>query len=91
MTANRYHFEKGGIPMAYCTQCGAAAPQRTESPATRTKTDRPKPVGFLLYVWFYLFGSLRFMRLTRLICRSKSPLDMSSLNTYCIKVGTVQE
>ena len=35
--------------------------------------------------------SLRFLRRTRLMCRSKSPLSISSASTYCMKVGTVQE
>ena len=31
------------------------------------------------------------LRLTRLICRSKSPLLISSARMYCVKTGTVQE
>lgn len=36
-------------------------------------------------------SSLRFARLTRLICRSKSPLLISSVRTSWSNVGTVQE
>lgn len=36
-------------------------------------------------------SSRRFFRRTRLMCRSKSPLSISSASTYCMKVGTVQE
>lgn len=40
---------------------------------------------------FCIDNSLRLFLLTRLMCRSKSPLLISSVRTYCIKVGTVQE
>lgn len=36
-------------------------------------------------------SSLRFARLTRLICRSKSPLLINSVRTSWSNVGTVQE
>ena len=36
-------------------------------------------------------SAFRLFLLTRLICRSKSPLLISSARTYCINVGTVQE
>ena len=36
-------------------------------------------------------SSLRLLRLTRLMCRSKSPLWISSVSTSWSKVGTVQE
>ena len=35
--------------------------------------------------------SLRLCRLTRLMCRSKSPFRISLAMTYCSKVGTVHE
>lgn len=42
----------------------------------------------------YFHFSLAFLRLerrTRFMCRSKSPLFISSAKTYCSKTGTVHE
>ncbi len=42
-------------------------------------------------IFYVLFSSLRFARLTLLMCRSKSPLFRSSVSTNCSNVGMVQE
>ena len=54
--------------------------------SSRERLSRP----FLIF-YFCADNSFRFFLLTRLMCRSKSPLLISSVRTYCIKVGTVQE
>ena len=55
------------------------------------KNPLSKRRNALPFTHFCSFSSFLLFRLTRLICRSKSPLLISSVRTYCINVGTVQE
>ena len=68
------------------------APNRTQQKSMGTNQAQPPHFSVRMgaEVHFADANSLLFLR-TRLMCRSKSPLRMSSARMYCVKTGTVHE